>query len=64
VFDGHGGRTCAAHAAERLHAAALAAGLVPPKVASGSRPADVKQVRKAVAEVSGFTVSKAPVSDY
>jgi len=32
VFDGHGGRNCAAAAAERLHRAALAAGIAPEEV--------------------------------
>jgi hypothetical protein len=36
VFDGHGGRAVAAAAAERLHEAALAAGLVPPEVRRGT----------------------------
>ncbi|GBF95328.1 hypothetical protein Rsub_07756 [Raphidocelis subcapitata] len=35
LFDGHGGRSCAAAAAERLHGAALEAGLVPPEVWGG-----------------------------
>ncbi|KAI8475948.1 MAG: phosphatase 2C-like domain-containing protein [Monoraphidium minutum] len=50
VFDGHGGRGCAAYAAENLHAAALRVGLVAPEAAAGAAPLDVKRVRQAVSE--------------